>query len=284
MARYPYERRDCSRCRTRDADLRVRAGHPSPPLDDAFAGPVPATATGVNEADEGVRMAGRRSPEPRAVPARDRPAGGSALRTRPDRRTPVLLVARLVLTYFVLRDPEPIQATPPRAKPVRFNWSDGTELQPVTASAKLLVEQAKRELELAGMTGDVLSRNGYTIDLTVDRVAQELGERVLDEARQGQPANLRIAMVAVDPRTGRVVAWNGYQPEKLGSTTRGPGRTPGTRSWLSIWSPCCTRARGSARSTTASGQAACGQCLRHRFSSGLVMHSWHRPAYRAQGR
>jgi hypothetical protein len=51
-------------------------------------------------------------------------------------------------------------------------------------------------------------------ELTIDRAAQERGERIVDEARQGQPANLRIALVAVDPRTGRVVAWNGYQAEE----------------------------------------------------------------------
>jgi membrane peptidoglycan carboxypeptidase len=125
----------------------------------------------------------------------------------------VLLAASLVLAYFVIREPEPTAATPEPPKPVRVNWADGTELA-LTPSTALLVKQAKRELEAAGITDDMLSRKGYTIDLTVERATQERGQRILDEARQGQPANLRMALVAVDPRTGRVVAWNGYQAEE----------------------------------------------------------------------
>ncbi|MBP2327005.1 membrane peptidoglycan carboxypeptidase [Kibdelosporangium banguiense] len=125
----------------------------------------------------------------------------------------VLLVAGLVVAYFALQDPDPGQAAP-QPKPVLFTWSDGSELRPDTASAKLLVEQAKRELDAAGITADTLSHKGYTVGLTLERAAQERGERILNEARQGQPGNLRMALVAVDPRTGRIVALNGYQAEK----------------------------------------------------------------------
>lgn len=125
----------------------------------------------------------------------------------------LLLVAGLVLAYFAVREKEPTEATPQPPKPVRFNWADGTELLP-SPSTNLLVQQAKRELEALAIGEDILSTKGYTVDLTVDRAAQERGERILGEVRRSQPANLRMALVAVDPRTGQVLAWNGYQAEE----------------------------------------------------------------------
>jgi membrane peptidoglycan carboxypeptidase len=125
----------------------------------------------------------------------------------------LLLVGGAAVGYAVMQGSEPEQAAPPPLKPMRVNWSDGTELA-VTPSTKLLVEQAKRELDGVGISDEVLSRKGYTIDLTIDKAAQERGERILDETRRRQPTNLRMALVAVDPQTGRIVAWNGYQPEK----------------------------------------------------------------------
>ncbi len=140
----------------------------------------------------------------------------------------MLLVAGLVVTYFVTRDSEQVQAESQPTGSVRFNWADGTELKPRSGSEKLLVEQAKRELDAVGIDGEVLAGKQYIIDLTVDRAAQELGERIVAEAIGRQPGNLRMALVAVDPRTGRIVAWNGYQQERAGFDYASAWQNPGS--------------------------------------------------------
>jgi hypothetical protein len=67
----------------------------------------------------------------------------------------VLLIAGLVMTYFVVREPDPNQAVPQPPQPVRFTWPDGTDLAG-SPSAQLLVEQARRELDSAGISEETL--------------------------------------------------------------------------------------------------------------------------------
>jgi membrane peptidoglycan carboxypeptidase len=81
---------------------------------------------------------------------------------------------------------------------------------------RLVWEAAKSELNRLGYTEDKIVKNGYTIELTVDPAAQDLAKAAVDQVMAGQPANLRQALVAIDPATGRVIAYYGYNPAKNG--------------------------------------------------------------------
>ncbi len=73
----------------------------------------------------------------------------------------------------------------------------------------LVVQQAIDELRAKGYTDQQLLAGGLQIVTTVDRAAQDAALTAVDTVMQGEPDNLRQALVAVDPRTGAVRAYYG---------------------------------------------------------------------------
>jgi len=108
---------------------------------------------------------------------------------------------------------------------VTQGWLDRAEREaagfPVTAQRKRasggvpsdsrghIVSAVTAELESLGITEQDLAQEGLRITITIDPARQQ---QVLDAAHnslEGQPVNLRSAMVAIDPNTGGVLAYYG---------------------------------------------------------------------------
>ncbi len=69
--------------------------------------------------------------------------------------------------------------------------------------------QVKAELESRGITEQQINQEGLKITTTIDPALQKLAADTADRVLQGQPKNLRAALVSVDPRTGGVWAYYG---------------------------------------------------------------------------
>ena len=69
--------------------------------------------------------------------------------------------------------------------------------------------QVKRELEANGISEQVLNTEGLRISTTIDPKVQQQAEESARRIMKGQPTNLRASLVAVDPRTGGIVAYYG---------------------------------------------------------------------------
>nr|CEL15933.1 Multimodular transpeptidase-transglycosylase [Kibdelosporangium sp. MJ126-NF4] len=96
------------------------------------------------------------------------------------------------------------------------------DAQPGGLAKQFIWQQAMDELEAAGFPEEQINKNGYKIQLTIDPAAQEAAAAAADSVMNGQPENLRKALVAVDPNTGRIVASYGYNSAKNGTDyTRG---------------------------------------------------------------
>jgi len=72
-----------------------------------------------------------------------------------------------------------------------------------------IVAQAQRELAGKGISEDLLRRGGLRVVTTVDKKAQDAAVYAVNTAFKGQPKDIRQALVAVQPGTGRVVAYYG---------------------------------------------------------------------------
>jgi len=94
--------------------------------------------------------------------------------------------------------------------------SVGSTNNKMTPDQQLLYQAAQRELTEHGITPDQISKRGYTIKLTVNPAAQQMAKEAIDATMDSQPANLRQALVAVDPNTGRIIAYYGYNKEHNG--------------------------------------------------------------------
>ncbi len=93
-------------------------------------------------------------------------------------------------------------------------------------------ERVDAELETAGYSPEQIRAGGYKIYTTIDRRAQDLAEKTAREVMDGQPAELRNALVAVDPETGDIKAYYGGEvtednqtdwariPRNVGSTMK----------------------------------------------------------------
>jgi membrane peptidoglycan carboxypeptidase len=126
----------------------------------------------------------------------------------------VLLIAALAVSYFILSDSELPDAAPEPPKPVRMTWADGSDFV-VAEATKLIQAQALDELKRLGFADENMRpRGSYTVELTVDPKVQKLADDAVRAVMTGQPANLRQALVAVDPKTGRVLAYHGYNGAK----------------------------------------------------------------------
>ena len=68
---------------------------------------------------------------------------------------------------------------------------------------------AMDELAARGITDDEINTEGLTIGLTIDSKRQEQAVAAVTKVLKGQPANLRGALVSVDPKTGAILAYYG---------------------------------------------------------------------------
>ena len=66
-----------------------------------------------------------------------------------------------------------------------------------------------KELLANGFTQDQLDRGGLRIRTTINPAAQAASVQAIQQTYEGQPDNLRQALVAIDPATGGVLAYYG---------------------------------------------------------------------------
>ncbi|MGH3784962.1 MAG: transglycosylase domain-containing protein [Pseudonocardiaceae bacterium] len=91
-----------------------------------------------------------------------------------------------------------------------------------------IVDRVLEEMEKHGIDRAQLAVNGGRITTTIDSRAQQLArEAVLTELR-GQPNNLHSALVAIDPRSGGVVAYYGGSEGDGFDLAGGPVWNPGS--------------------------------------------------------
>jgi membrane peptidoglycan carboxypeptidase len=72
-----------------------------------------------------------------------------------------------------------------------------------------IVRQVSKELEQHGISDEVLRRSGLRVITTIDKQAQNAAVSAVNQVFAGQPADLRQALVAVQPGTGRIRAYYG---------------------------------------------------------------------------
>ena len=68
---------------------------------------------------------------------------------------------------------------------------------------------AMDELTARGITDQEINTEGLTIDLTIDSKRQQQAVDASTRVLKGQPANLRSALVSIDPKTGAILAYYG---------------------------------------------------------------------------
>ncbi len=93
----------------------------------------------------------------------------------------------------------------PTVKPI---GRDAT-LNQASGPAGYVVAQVKAELAANGVDESTLNRDGLKIVTTIDPKAQQDAEAAVDQTFAGQPKNLRQALVAIDPSSGKVLAYYG---------------------------------------------------------------------------
>ncbi|MDQ3763461.1 MAG: penicillin-binding protein [Actinomycetota bacterium] len=91
-----------------------------------------------------------------------------------------------------------------------------------------IVDRVLEELDRQGISREQLAVNGGRITTTIDPRAQQLArDAVLTELR-GQPKNLHSALVAIDPRSGGVIAYYGGSDGSGFDLAGGPAWNPGS--------------------------------------------------------
>ncbi|MEA5364003.1 transglycosylase domain-containing protein [Amycolatopsis sp., V23-08] len=93
----------------------------------------------------------------------------------------------------------------------------GGEVQPpsetragrVTYDEFHIKQQVLAELEQDGFPLSRLQQGNMTVETTLDRKAQEAAKKALQDRLKGEPKEFRGAVVAVDPKTGAVRAYQG---------------------------------------------------------------------------
>jgi membrane peptidoglycan carboxypeptidase len=93
-----------------------------------------------------------------------------------------------------------------------------------------IFERAEAELRANGISQDEIDTGGLTVTTTIDANRQKAAVDAVTKVMKTQPANLRTALVAVDPRTGAIQAYfggsNGPGIDYAGdAVTRPPGST-----------------------------------------------------------
>lgn len=72
-----------------------------------------------------------------------------------------------------------------------------------------IVNAVTAELDTLGITSEDLAQEGLRITTTIEPERQQQAVDAAHAALEGQPANLRSAMVAIEPRTGGILAYYG---------------------------------------------------------------------------
>ncbi len=106
---------------------------------------------------------------------------------------------------------------------------DETKSEKITGPNRHIQSRVEQELAARGYPEEKIRAGGFKIYTTIDPDAQAKAVAAVDEVMEGQPAELRKALVAVDPNTGGVLAYYGGPADpKLdavdwGNTQRNPG-------------------------------------------------------------
>ncbi len=91
----------------------------------------------------------------------------------------------------------------------------------------LIVQQALNELRAKGYTDQQIFAGGLRITTTIEKPRQDAALAAIADVMQGEPGNLRQALVAIDPRTGAVRAYYGG-PSGTGNDYAQAQRQPGS--------------------------------------------------------
>jgi membrane peptidoglycan carboxypeptidase len=91
-----------------------------------------------------------------------------------------------------------------------------------------IIDRVMEELEKQGISRAALAVNGGKIVTTIDPRAQQLARDAVQTELRGQPANLHSSLVAVDPRSGAVIAYYGGSDGNGFDLAGGPAWSPGS--------------------------------------------------------
>lgn len=91
-----------------------------------------------------------------------------------------------------------------------------------------IVERVMEELDKQGVNREQLAVGGGRITTTIDPRAQQLARDTVRTALRGQPKNLHSSLVAIDPRSGGVIAYYGGSHGDGFDLAGGPAWNPGS--------------------------------------------------------
>jgi membrane peptidoglycan carboxypeptidase len=91
-----------------------------------------------------------------------------------------------------------------------------------------IVAQVQRELERYNISKEQLDTDGLTIETTIDPERQREAIEAVTEQLDGQPENLRSALISLDPRSGAVQAYYGGPNGQGTDYAQSPNLPPGS--------------------------------------------------------
>jgi membrane peptidoglycan carboxypeptidase len=91
-----------------------------------------------------------------------------------------------------------------------------------------IVDRVLQELDSQGITRAQLAEGGGRILTTIDPRAQQLARDAARAELRGQPGNLHSSLVAIDPRSGAVIAYYGGSEGNGFDLAGGPAWNPGS--------------------------------------------------------
>lgn len=107
--------------------------------------------------------------------------------------------------------------------------ADQAKPDAITGPDRFIENRVKQELAAKGYPEEKVAAGGYKVYTTIEPRAQKIAKESATEIMNGEPKNLRKALVAVNPRNGGVLAYYGG-PNKAGvderdwaATQRNPG-------------------------------------------------------------
>ncbi len=96
------------------------------------------------------------------------------------------------------------QAKYPAVRPV-----GSSQFNDLSGPRGYIVRQVSKELEAHGITDEVVRRAGLRVITTIDKQSQNAAAAAISKVFADQPSDLRQALVAVQPGTGRIRAYYG---------------------------------------------------------------------------